>query len=126
MLQRLVLLALSGALGTLARYGMSLAVQKAHGSSFPVGTLAVNILGCFLAGLLWSLFEHRWPAMEESRIIVMAGFMGAFTTFSAFIVETGQLADSSRWIHAGLNLLLQNGLGLVALMVGALVASKMV
>ena len=60
MLQKLALLALAGALGTLARYGLAGFVHKISGASFPWGTVVVNLTGCFLAGLLWSLFERGY------------------------------------------------------------------
>ena len=100
MTQKMLWLALAGALGTLARYGLAGFVHKINGASFPWGTLGVNLTGCFLAGLLWALFEHRWPASGEMRVLVLFGFMGAFTTFSAFIMETGELVRSSAWLHA--------------------------
>jgi CrcB protein len=111
MIPKLLWLALAGAVGTLAR--------RLGGPSFPWGTLAVNLTGCFLAGILWALFEHRWPVSGETRIILLVGFMGAFTTFSAFILETGELVRSAEWLYAVLNLAAQNVLGLTALFTGA-------
>lgn len=116
---KLVWLALAGAAGTLARYGLAGWVHRLDGASFPWGTVAVNLTGCFLAGLLWMLFESRWPVSGENRIVVLVGFMGAFTTFSAMILETGQLLRASEWMQAAANLALQNGLGLIALLAGA-------
>jgi CrcB protein len=117
-LQRLVWLALAGAVGTLARYGLAGLVHRLNGVSFPWGTVVVNISGCFLAGLLWTLFENRWPVAGETRTLVMVGFMGAFTTFSSFILETGELVRAAEWIQAAANLVLQNGVGFVALFLG--------
>ena len=122
MMQKLVLLALAGAMGTLARYGVAGFVQKTHGTSFPWGTLAVNLIGCFLAGLLWTLFENRWSVSGETRAIILVGFMGAFTTFSAFILESGELMRSSEWMSAFANLALQNVLGFIALFAGIALA----
>lgn len=118
MLHKLILLVLAGGLGTLARYGLSGFVQRVSGMSFPWGTVAVNLTGCFLAGLLWSIFEHRWSISGESRTVIMVGFMGAFTTFSTFILETGDLFRSAEWLHAAANLTIQNGIGLFALFIG--------
>lgn len=117
-MQKIVLLMIAGSVGTLARYGLAGAVHRYAGASFPWGTLAVNLTGCFLAGLLWALFESRWPVHAETRTIVLVGFMGAFTTFSAFILETGELMRSAQWLYAAANLGLQNGLGCVALFLG--------
>jgi fluoride exporter len=121
-LHKLVLLAVAGALGTLARYGLSGLVHRGGGTLFPWGTLAVNVLGCFLAGLLWSLFESRWPVTSETRTVVLVGFMGAFTTFSAYILETGAMVQSAEWLPALGNIALQNGLGFAALFTGAALA----
>ena len=121
MMQKLVLLALAGTAGTLARYGLAGLVQRTSGTVFPWGTLAVNLAGCFLAGLLWVLFENRWPVSGETRTIILVGFMGAFTTFSAMILETGELLRSAEWMYAVVNIVMQNGLGLVALFAGAAV-----
>jgi CrcB protein len=118
MMQKLALLALAGGMGALARYGLAGFVQKISGVSFPWGTLVVNLTGCFLAGLLWSLFENRWNVSGETRTVVLVGFMGAFTTFSTFIFETGDLLRSAQWMYATANLTIQNGIGLLALFIG--------
>ncbi|BBO76197.1 putative fluoride ion transporter CrcB [Desulfosarcina widdelii] len=118
MMQKLSWLALAGAKGTLARYGLTGLVHKINGMSFPWGTVVVNIAGCLLAGLFWSLFENRWAVSSETRTIVIAGFMGAFTTFSAMVLETSELFRLTEWLHAVANLTIQNGLGLFALYIG--------
>jgi len=122
MINKLALLALAGAIGTLLRYGMAGWVQRAHGTSFPWGTLTVNVAGCFLAGFLWTLFESRWPVSGETRTVILVGFMGAFTTFSAFILESGELIRSAEWVYAFSNLAMQNILGFVALFAGIFLA----
>lgn len=118
MVQKIILLSLAGATGTLARYGLAGFVHRISGASFPFGTLAVNALGCFLAGLLWTLFEHRWPVPGETRAILLVGFLGAFTTFSAYILETGELFRSAQFVHAAANVFVQTTLGLTALFAG--------
>lgn len=118
MIQKLLWLALAGALGTVSRYGLAGFVHKFGGASFPWGTFVVNVTGCFVAGLLWALFENRWPVSGEMRVIVLVGFMGAFTTFSAFILETGELVRSAEWMRAAANMIFQNGLGFIALFAG--------
>ena len=118
MLQRVLLLGFAGALGTVARHGLAGLIHRWAGTSYPCGTLAVNPVGCFMAGLLWSLFEHRWPVPSETRVLVLVGFMGAFTTFSSFIMETNELFQAAGWFPAMGNILLQNGLGLMALVGG--------
>ncbi|MDI6796478.1 MAG: CrcB family protein [Desulfatibacillaceae bacterium] len=119
MLTKIALLALAGALGTLSRFGLAGLVYRLAGIGFPWGTLAVNVTGCFIAGLLFVLFETRWPVASQTRLIVLVGFFGAFTTFSAFMVETADLLRSSQWLYAAANVSLQNTLGLVAVLAGA-------
>ncbi|OGQ91957.1 MAG: chromosome condensation protein CrcB [Deltaproteobacteria bacterium RIFOXYA12_FULL_58_15] len=115
----MALMAVAGACGTLARYGVSELVQRFNTTAFPLGTAVVNIIGCFSAGLLWSLFESRWSIAPETRMIIMVGFMGAFTTFSAFILQTSELVRAQEWLMAIGNVTLQNGVGFAALFVGA-------
>ncbi|MFH1688112.1 MAG: CrcB family protein [bacterium] len=122
MISKLAWLALAGALGTLARYGLARLVHRINGVPFPFENLAVNLTGCFLAGALWVLFESRWPVSGEIRVLVLIGFMGAFTTFSAFILETSELMRSAQWLPAVANIMLQNGLGFAALFAGAALA----
>ncbi|GAB4337201.1 MAG: fluoride efflux transporter CrcB [Candidatus Abyssubacteria bacterium] len=118
MLHRIMWLALAGAAGTLARYALAGWVHRVNGSYFPWGTLAVNAAGCFLAGFLWAVFEHRWQVSGETRTIILVGFFGAFTTFSAFILESGELFRAAEWFAAVKNITFQNGLGFLALFAG--------
>lgn len=119
MFQKIILLAAAGAVGTLARYGLAGFVQRIDGAAFPWGTAVVNIVGCFIAGILWALFENRWPVSGETRTVILVGFMGAFTTFSAFILESGELIRSAQWFYAAGNIAMQTGLGFTALFIGA-------
>jgi CrcB protein len=118
---KLLLLALAGGAGTLLRYGIQVIVPRGR-LGFPYGTLAVNLLGCFLFGLIWTLAEGRVAMSATTRTVVLVGFLGGFTTFSSFAFETGQLVLSSQLVLAGVNLLAHNALGLVCLVVGMLVA----
>lgn len=118
MIQKLSWLAAAGALGTLARYGLAGLVHKISGASYPWGTTVVNLTGCFIAGLLWALFESRLPVSGAVRSICLVGFMGAFTTFSAMILETSELLRSAAWMSAAANVALQNTLGFAAFFAG--------
>lgn len=117
-LKRLALIALAGAIGTLARYGVSGLVQEWSGARFPWGTLAVNVLGCLLFGVVVSAAEERQLIGSETRFIVLTGFMGAFTTFSTFAFETSAYLRESEWSYATINLVGQNLLGLIGVLVG--------
>ena len=118
MFYRIVCLLIAGALGTLARYGLAGLVQGLTGAGFPWGTLVVNSIGCFLAGLLWTLFEYRLAVAADIRICILVGFLGAFTTFSAFILETSELFRAGQMLFAAGNILLQNLFGLASLFAG--------
>jgi len=115
-------LMIAGAAGAASRYAVAGLVQHWSGHRFPAGTLAVNVAGCFLAGLLWTLAQGRlqWPA--ELRTAVLIGFLGSFTTFSSYMLETGLLVRQSRWLMAAGNVLLQNVVGFAALAGGIIVA----
>lgn len=118
MLQKLLLIALAGGLGTLARYGLSGAVHHFVEKDFPWGTIAVNLLGCFIFGAIFSSLEGRWATSSETRTIILLGFMGAFTTFSTFMFETGAFLQDSQWIAALANVAIQNIGGLIAMLLG--------
>ena len=122
LIKKLLFMGIAGGLGTLSRYFLSMFVQKISGSVFPFGTLVVNLSGCFFAGFLWALFETKMPVSAENRTIILVAFMGAFTTFASFILETGHLIRGSEWLFVISNILLQNGLGIVALFLGITLA----
>jgi fluoride exporter len=95
-----LLLVVFGSLGTLARYGLQGVVQYRTGSTFPTGTLMVNLLGCLLLGGIgqYSLLHISVPA--DWRVGLTVGFFGAFTTFSTFSWETVHLLDDGDWMRA--------------------------
>jgi CrcB protein len=120
----LLIFAASGT-GGLARYALSRLIQTALPGSFPAGTFTVNMIGCFLAGLLAASFE-RWVIPPDLRLLVFAGFLGGFTTFSAFALETASLFKGAEWRIAGLNLLLTNLCGVALVIAGFLVFQSIV
>ncbi len=117
-MQKLLLIAVAGGLGALSRYGLAGLVQRWTDSMFPWGTAVVNVVGCFVFGLLWVAMEERFSLSPETRVIVLTGFMGAFTTFSTYMFETQQLLEDSQYLLAFGNLGLQNVLGLAAVILG--------
>ena len=110
----ILLVAVGGAFGSVARYLMASSVQRAVGWSFPLGTVLVNILGCFLIGILYVLFVARPEPREDMRVLLMVGVMGGFTTFSSFSLETVTLAMSGQYMSATLNVVIS----VVACLVG--------
>ena len=118
MLIKILLLSAGGAIGAVFRYGLGGVVYKIAGTHFPFGTLAVNVLGCFLIGLLGVLHHEKFFFGPNVRLFLMIGVLGAFTTFSSFGYETWELAESSEWIKAGLNVVLSVVLSFVGLWAG--------
>lgn len=112
------LLALAGAAGTLCRYGLVRLVQGWWGHHFPMGTLAVNLLGCILFGFLWQVLEERGGWGVQARIVALGGFMGAFTTFSTYANETLDLMRRGEVLMALGNMALQNVAGLACVAIG--------
>lgn len=117
-MQKLLLITVAGGLGALSRYGLAGLVQRWSGSTLPWGTGTVNVLGCFFFGLLWVALEERFALSPQTRVIVLTGFMGAFTTFSTYMFETQQLLEDSQYWAALCNLGLQNSAGLIAVVLG--------
>lgn len=122
MVQKLLGLGISGALGTIARYSLSAGIQRIMGTGFPWGTFVVNILGCFLVGQFVGFADHFIKVSGETRTIILIGFMGAFTTFSTYILETGKLFNNDQWAYAFGNIFLQTGVGFFALFFGFMLA----
>ena len=117
---RLFILALGGALGTLARYGLN-GVISARVSSFPLGTMIVNVTGCFAIGFIAAI---SGPAMgrawlkPEWQDFLKVGFCGGYTTFSTFGLETRNLARDGEWLAVAGNVIGSNVLGLGAVYLG--------
>ena len=124
-MSKLIWIALGGLLGTLCRYGLSAWLDGRSQSQFPYGTLAVNLLGCFVAGFLFPLLEQATVA-PELRLAVFTGFLGGFTTFSAYGLQTVILATGGLWSMAALNLFLSNVAGLAMVWAGGALSRSIV
>jgi CrcB protein len=122
---KFVWLAVLGALGTLARYGLGGFVQEFVDKLFPWGTVAVNLLGCLVFGMVWSSLEERWPGSGQMRTIVLIGFLGAFTTFSTYLFEVEEMLRSSQWLPAMGYFAIHN-LGGLAAMIAGLALGKLI
>lgn len=124
-MSKLIWIALGGLLGTLCRYGLSAWLDGRSQSPFPYGTLAVNLLGCFVAGFLFPLLEQA-TVTPELRLAVFTGFLGGFTTFSAYGLQTVILATGGLWSMAALNLFLSNVAGLAMVWAGGALSRSIV
>ena len=115
---KLLGLAAAGAVGTVARVLLSTWVQRVVRVDLPLGTAVVNVLGCFLFGIAFASFEGRLAHLSGYRLIVLAGFMGGFTTFSSYMFDTQRLVEQGRATLALANLGVQNALGMAGLWLG--------
>ncbi|UHD15826.1 fluoride efflux transporter CrcB [Thiocapsa bogorovii] len=122
---QLIAIAAGGALGALARYGMSSAVYAWFGRGFPWGTLAVNLLGSFLMGLLFVLLIERLSWAPEWRGAILIGFLGAFTTFSTFSIETLNLLEDGAMLTAFLNMVVSVWLCILVCWVGVILGRSL-
>ncbi len=115
-LQKIFFLCLAGALGSLCRYSASGFVHRVFNTSFPLGTFIVNCVGCFFFGLIWGFLEDRFG--PQYRVVVLTGFMGAFTTFSTYMFESASLLQDSQWMAALINMIGQNVIGMALVICG--------
>jgi fluoride exporter len=117
-MQKVLLIGLAGLVGTVGRYALSGVIARRFGETFPAGTLVVNIIGCFLAGLLFYLLQERNLVSPTARTVVMIGFLGGFTTFSSFGLQTFTLLRDGEFWFASLNIIGSNFLGLLMVWAG--------
>lgn len=97
---QIILIAVFGAIGTLARYGLQGVVQIRTGGTFPYGTLLINLTGCFLLGLIGQFTLNRLVISPEWRLAISVGFFGGYTTFSSFGWETAKMLEDGEWLPA--------------------------
>ncbi len=121
---RITLLIVFGALGTLARYGLQGLVQARAGSSFPAGTLVVNLVGCFLLGGIAEYAMTHLSVPPEWRIGITVGFLGAFTTFSTFTFEAVRLMQDGEWWRGWAYILASVMGGMLAIVMGMRLADR--
>ena len=118
---QIIIIAVGGAVGAVLRYLVSLLVISLAGDSWPYGTLAVNLIGAFLIGFLWQLFDTvTYP--HTTRLLVFTGGLGAFTTFSTFGLESLTLLQAGRSRDGMLYLLASNAGGLLCVWLGFIIS----
>lgn len=123
---RFLLVAAGGALGSMARYGLGLALGRlAPGAVWPWGTFAANLIGGLLMGLLAGWLAYRGQGGEGVRLFAAVGLLGGFTTFSAFSLEAALMIQRRDWTTAGLYVAASTVLAVAALFLGLLIARRL-
>jgi fluoride exporter len=108
-----------GALGSGLRYLIAGGIQGELSSSFPAGTLTVNLLGCVMIGLAGAGFTNLWAVSETTRLAVIIGVLGGFTTFSSFGNDTLNLLQAGRVVEAAIYVIASNAFGILGVWMGA-------
>jgi len=123
-MMNVLVIGIGGFVGAVARYGIAVWIGQRWGRSFPLGTFVINVSGSFLIGLLMTLMAERFTENPQWRLLLVVGFLGAYTTFSTFEYETGALLKDGEWFFAGLNVVLSVIVGFVALKLGEVMAKS--
>jgi len=97
----IVYVAIGGAFGTVARYGLTVFVQSRSSGTFPIATLLINVSGSILLGFLMRYGLESASASPEVRLLLTTGFCGGYTTFSTFSYETARLLEDGEWAYGG-------------------------
>ena len=110
--------ALAGGVGSLLRYVLGGWLARSTGGLFPRETLTINVLGSLAIGVLAALVDRGHLLSPVTRMALMVGLLGGFTTFSTFALETFRLAEDAQWLRAGFYVLATNTIGLLAVWAG--------
>lgn len=121
-MHKLLIIALGGAIGAVSRFLMSETVFKLTGNAYPLGTMLVNLTGCFLIGLLWGVF-NTFEIDNNLKPLIFTGFLGAFTTFSTFALENFYLIRNGEIQILTWNILISNIAGIVLVFAGYYLAT---
>jgi len=120
-----IAIAVGGTFGCWARYGMTNLVQSIYGRDFPYATMSINLLGSFLMGFLFVETLERLAISPEVRTGILTGFLGGFTTFSTYSMESVLLVEQGYFLRAGVYMLLSTALGFIAAFGGAYIARNL-
>lgn len=124
-LQQIFVIAIAGAVGCIARFLLSQNVQTILGQGFPYGILIVNVSGCLLIGFLSVLLLERLNVGPLWRAGLLIGFLGGFTTFSSFSIDTIKMLENGNYVKAILYIILSVVLSLFATGCGIWLARKL-
>ncbi|MBL3526924.1 MAG: fluoride efflux transporter CrcB [gamma proteobacterium endosymbiont of Lamellibrachia anaximandri] len=122
---QLFAIAAGGAAGAVFRFWVSNGIYGLFGRSFPFGTLVVNVAGSLLMGFLYIMLLERMSVAPEVRAVLLVGFLGAFTTFSTFSIETLNLIEQADFFKAGLNIVISVTACLLACWFGVLLGRQL-
>ncbi|ARQ10302.1 camphor resistance protein CrcB [Rhizobium etli] len=113
-----LLVAVGGAIGSVLRYFVGQWALRLMGPAFPWGTLAVNVVGCFVIGVFAELVTRKFNASAELRLLLITGFLGGFTTFSAFSLDAISLFERGEAVAGGIYIAASVGLSMAAVFAG--------
>jgi fluoride exporter len=119
---KLILIGCGGCLGAIARYSLAGLAHRWTSCTFPVGTLLVNVIGCFAIGAIMGLMQDTNVLGPSARFLLVIGFLGSFTTFCSFGYETVEMLNDGQIAMAALNAIGHFTLGIGAVMLGRLIA----
>ena len=117
-----LVIGIGGFFGAIVRYSVALWIGQRWGRVFPLGTFVINVSGSFLIGFLMPVLTERFIENPQWRLLLVVGFLGAYTTFSTFEYETGALLKDSELLYASLNVILSVVVGFIALKMGEMLA----
>ena len=123
-MEKILAVAIGGAIGSLGRYFVALLVERISLINFPIATFFANITGCLLIGFFWNYFD-RLHVSNEFRLFVFTGFLGGYTTFSTFARESMQFFKAGEPLHAVGYILASNIAGLAAVALGFMVSQRL-
>ncbi|HZS07550.1 MAG TPA: fluoride efflux transporter CrcB [Blastocatellia bacterium] len=123
-MDKIIVVALGGALGAVARYWLGGLLSSRWPMQFPLGTFVINVTGSFIIGFFLTLVGQRIAIHPNWRLLIAVGFVGAYTTFSTFEYETLKLLEEGNVLSAALNVFLSLAAGFVAVWLGVILARR--